>query len=551
MNNRLWRSFQYVAGAAAALLIFCAAGLSTMAAPGRTVAIDACLIQGPNVFCNVSMTQVPESDDGYLYLYADEVYQDGPVGAMVGQVPLSNVSAQGAPEFSFPLNLNQPGSRLSQKFLVAVKYGGRMVQVSNEHYITNPEAAATVPVIRNDHGIKGILADPDKLYTNELDDLNLAQASYNIYICDLCGETSNPAYPTVYFTYDGVRYPFDGAVLAHYDDVVRMLTLKNLQVTVNILNKSTNGKGQDLIHPLSRDGHVCPNYAFNTVDPGATQHLKAIAAFLAERYNGYHGVGQIDNWIVGNEVNARTEQYYMGSDNLDYNVNTYQKAFRIFYNRIKSINASARIYNSIDQEWNRKSNPGSFLAKEYLDLFNYYVLREGNIDWGLSFHPYNSPLYDPYAWLGYDVWVHQDIATPYITMQNFYLLTDYMQQPLFLSPNGTVRSISLSEIGFTSSYGEELQAASIVYAYEVAKFNPYIDSFMLFRLTDDAHEMESMLAEGLDRMDGTHKLSYEYYKYLETPLHEQYVTKASGIIGQNIYSLVNKRDFATRGGWKD
>jgi len=147
MDKRLWRAFRYFAGAAAALLLFCAAGISTMAAPGRTVAIDSCLIQGPNVFCNVSMTQVPESDDGFLYLYADEVYQDGASGAIVGKVALSEVSAQGAPEFSFALNLNQPGSRLSQKFLTAVKYGGRMVQVSNEHYITNPEAAATVPVM--------------------------------------------------------------------------------------------------------------------------------------------------------------------------------------------------------------------------------------------------------------------------------------------------------------------------------------------------------------------------------------------------------------------
>ena len=100
---------------------------------------------------------------------------------------------------------------------------------------------------------------------------------------------------------------------------------------------------------------------------------------------------------------------------------------------MKSMNANVRIYNSIDQEWNRKSNPGSFLSKDYLDTFNYYINREGNIDWGLSFHPYNSPLYDPYAWNGPAVWVKNSITSPYITMQNIDILINYMHQGNFLN----------------------------------------------------------------------------------------------------------------------
>ena len=69
-----------------------------------------------------------------------------------------------------------------------------------------------------------------------------------------------------------------------------------------------------------------------------------------ERYSGTENCGQVDNWIIGNEVNARTECYYLGTDNLDTNVNSYVKAFRIFYNGIKSQNAGAQIYNSLDQE---------------------------------------------------------------------------------------------------------------------------------------------------------------------------------------------------------
>lgn len=213
-----------------------------------------------------------------------------------------------------------------------------------------------------------------------------------------------------------------------------------------------------MIHPLAVGGD-CPGYAINVADASGTEHLKAIGAFLGQRYSGAAGCGQVDNWIVGNEVNARTSWWHTNSTSLDLNVNIYVKAFRILYNEIKSKNANARIYNSIDQEWNRLSNPGSFLARGYLDQFNYYINREGNIDWGLSYHPYNSPLYDPYAWNGPAVWVKNNLSTPYITMQNIDLLINYMHQSHFLNPNGEVRSISLAEIGYTSSFGSEAQGS--------------------------------------------------------------------------------------------
>ncbi|MCR5671886.1 MAG: hypothetical protein K6G10_12845, partial [Butyrivibrio sp.] len=245
----------------------------------------------------------------------------------------------------------------------------------------------------------------------------------------------------------------------------------------------------------------------------------------------------------------RTEWYYMNSTNIELNVSEYVKAFRIFYNEIKAVNANARVYNSIDQEWNRKSNPGCFLAKEFLDRFNYYINREGNIDWCLSVHPYNAPLFDPYAWKQQAQYVNQSLATPYITIENIYILTDYMCQPSFLSPSGAVRQISLSEIGYTSSFGEEYQAASIAYAYTMAQNNPYITSFILFRETDDAHEMESHIAQGLKNLDGSKKQSYDVYKYIDTNQAGTYKDKYSSVTGMNIDQMVTSRTFLTRGGW--
>ncbi|AOZ97727.1 DUF5722 domain-containing protein [Butyrivibrio hungatei] len=509
-------------------------------AAGRVVKINSCTISGDNVVVNVSASSLPSSDDGKYYLYADEVYQDGTVGKVVATTERASNAT-----FTFPLNHYTAESNLSKKFLVAVKSGGSMCQVSDEHYITNPEAIATKTVARNDHGMKGIL--PNTADAATFKDLGVAQMVYNLYMGDIVGPSSDPAQPTTEFTYNGATYQFNTAALAQYDGFVRWCSLNNFQLTMTVLNNKT-AAGADLIHPLSRDAHVCPGYAMNTDEDGGTQHIKAIAAFLAQRYSG-GAYGTVDNWVVGNEVNARTEWYYMNSTNIELNVSEYVKAFRIFYNEIKAVNANARIYTSFDQEWNRKSNPGCFLSKEYLDRFNYYMNREGNVDWSLSVHPYNAPLFDPYAWKQQAQYVNTTLATPYITMENIYILTDYMCRPEMLGPNGNVRNIALSEIGFTSSFGEDAQAASITYAYTMAENNPYITSFILFRETDDAHEMESHIAQGLKNLDGSKKMSYDFYKYLGTAQAATYKAKASEIIGHDVNALVTNRTFLSRGGW--
>lgn len=509
-------------------------------ASSRPVAISSCLISGENVVCQLKASSVPASDDGQYYVYADEVYQDGPTGSIVGKA-----EAASSVSVSFPLEYDTDRSHLSQKFLIAVKKNGQMVQVSDEHYITNPEALAAYTSPRRDVGIKGILPDITKVAGGQLEDLGIHQVVYNIDLGEICsGESAAGAIP---FSYNGTTYYFDSGVLARYDSTILGFNNRGIQVTLVLLNGGIGSYGQDLLHPLAQGGN-CPSYALNVADADGTNHLKAIGAFLGQRYSGQTGCGQVDNWIVGNEVNARTSWWYTNSTSMDLNVNIYVKAFRILYNEIKSKNANVRVYNSIDQEWNRKSNPGSFLAKEYLDQFNYYINREGNIDWGLSYHPYNSPLYDPYAWNGPAVWVKTGLSTPYITMQNIDILIDYMHRSQFLNPNGEVRSISLAEIGYTSAFGDEAQEASIAYGYLKAASLPDVDAFMLFRQTDEAYEMESNLALGLYDLSGNKKPSYEIYKNLGTANEGAAKARASEIIGMDIDRMIAEKIIWTREG---
>ncbi len=516
-------------------------GADRVEAAGRPVSIDSCLISDEDVVCEISTSSVPSSDDGKFYVYADDVQLDGTTGSIVAKVDAGkSVSA------SFPLNYNTADSNLSRKFLVAVKRNGEMVQVSDEHYITNPEAIAAYSSTRMDGAIKGLLPDISKVTGEELNELGIHQMVYNMDIDDICSDESVPG--TIAFPYNGQTWYFNGERLAEYDSTISTLNKYGIQITMVLLNGGQNPYAQDLIHPLAADGENCPGYALNVEEEAGVNHLKAIGAFLGQHYSGQTGCGQVDNWIIGNEVNARTSWWYTNSTSMDLNVNIYVKAFRILYNEMKSMNASVRIYNSIDQEWNRKSNPGSFLAKEYLDQFNYYMNREGNIDWGLSYHPYNSPLYDPYAWNGPAVWVKDSITTPYITMQNIDILIDYMHQDKFLNPAGEVRSISLAEIGYTSAFGDEKQEASIAYGYLKAASLPDVDAFMLFRQTDEAFEMESHLALGLYDLEGNKEPSYEMYKKLGTENEAEAKARASEIIGMDIDEMIRDNIVWTREG---
>lgn len=541
-NKRYWKAAMKLAAAAAAVCVaaFTGKGLQEVEASGRTVAVTSCAISGNNVICEIKADPIPSSDDGKFYIYADEVYEDGPDGKIVAETV-----AEDYVTVTFPLNYNTEDSNLSRKFLVAMKRGGRMEQVSDEHYITNSEAIAQHTSERMDTGIKGILPDIPGLIRGDLAELGIQQVVYNIYVDDICSDGSVEG--AIPFAYNGRIWYFDGEALKQYDNVVKSFNILDIQVTMVLLNRGDGAFSGDLVHPMAKGGD-CPGYALNIADASGTAHLKAIGAFLGQRYSGMAGCGQIDNWILGNEVNARTSWWYTSSDSLDVNVGYYVKAFRILYNEMKAMNANVRIYNSIDQEWNRKSNPGSFLAKEYLDRFNYYINREGNIDWGLSYHPYNSPLYDPYAWNGPAVWVKDTIKTPYITMQNIDILIDYMHRKEFLNPAGEVRSISIAEVGYTSDFGDEKQEASVAYGYLKAASLPDVDAFMLFRLTDNEEEMKSHLDLGLLDPNGNRKPAFDIYKKLGTDEEAEAKKRASEIIGMDIGRMISENIVWTRGG---
>lgn len=503
------------------------------------VKVESCeIMAGSGSFAlKANVEEKPVSDDDNFYLFEMKMYDTEFDGT--GDY-IATVEKDRSFTLTADVNENRADSRLYSKFVVAVKLDGEYVALCEPQYITNPEAlAAYTAAFPTRSSIKGILVDPLKLTNGELDDLGIKHAAYNIPVSNILGETTHGNFPTIYYTYDGKTYAFNGQRIAEYDHVFSILTQKGITITAILLNNKRSTQPQ-LIHPLSRNGSA-NYYAFNTAEDDGIETMAAVGAFLAQRYrDSEHGT--VMNWIVGNEVNVRTDWNYMQQVDLETYTREYANAVRVFYNSIKSMNANARIYVSMDQQWDRNiKNNSNYDVKDMLETLNTIVSAEGNIDWGLAHHPYAYPLENTTFWNSSGKirkLVLDSETTSIVTMENIQVVTDFMQREEMLTADGEVRPIILSELGYSSTKGETNQAAAFAYAYYVAADNPYIDALILSRQTDAAEEVAQGLALGITTTGGHHKYIYDVFKNIDRPGADSYTEFAKTIIGISSWSEI-------------
>ena len=123
-------------------------------------------------------------------------------------------------------------------------------------------------------------------------------------------------------------------------------------------------------------------------------------------------------------------------------------------------------------------------------------------------------------------------------MQNIDVITDFLSQPEMLSPSGAVRSLKLSEVGYSSINGEQQQAIAVTYAYLQAANNRYVDGLIISREMDEAAEIIQGMAVGLLDGSARPKLAYDFYKHAGDP---NYVAQASAMAGADLTSRITVR----------
>ena len=140
-------------------------------------------------------------------------------------------------------------------------------------------------------------------------------------------------------------------------------------------------------------------YGFHVATEEGFETLKAIAAFLTERYSSLQSpYGRVSNWVIGNEINNQLWNY-MGPMSLEQYMEEYVRAFRVFYTAIRSTSSTSRVFFSTDYNWLHEADGRlKYNAKDVLDTFNSMVVPGGPMDWELAYHPYSIPMVEPEFW---------------------------------------------------------------------------------------------------------------------------------------------------------
>ena len=257
--------------------------------------------------------------------------------------------------------------------------------------------------------------------------------------------------------------------------------------------------------PVSEPVSGANLYGFNVSTEESQAAVRSIAKTWANRYRDV-----VSNWVIGNEINDGNAWNYTPQRDLTAYTTEYATAFRIWYEEIKAANPDAQVFIPFDYRWNWPGGNGAgyFQAKDMLPILN-QLLKD--TDYGIAWHAYPEGLADPI--FADDASATDSPNSPIINLKNLHVLTDFMQQTDYLSPDGKVRHLILSEQGFNSDMGEDRQAEALTAAYEAAKANPYVEGFFLNR-EQDLPGGEMGFNFGLKKSDGTEKAAYEVYKNL-------------------------------------
>ena len=467
---------------------------------------------------------IPESDDDNIYLFELSTYENEEI--------ISETKPVGSSEKNLDVVVEVPykDRYLFSRFVPTILYNEEYIPLSNGLYLSNPERLANntsdYPIVESK---KGILLDANTIDKDELYDLNVKRAVYNIPLSLIIGDSDNTVIPTIDYEYNGEVYHFNGYFCAGYDSLFSYLQSQGIHSTAIILN-DWNKNNPEIIHPLSRKKTgKSLYYAFNTEEEDGVRLMEATAMFLADRYSSGE-YGMVYDWVIANEINQQTIWNYMSTSDLDYYTESFERTFRTFYNAIRANYSNAKVYFSIDHDWNDNygNNSRFFNGRDILYKFNELASRNGNYDWNLSIHPYPQPLPRVRFWKGeFDKTEEAGVVTP----MNLSSLTDVMTKKEFLNKEGDVRDIAVTELGFSSKSSEKLQAAAFAYCYYIIDNNEYINSFLLNRQTDDTEALKSGLALGIYNNDYSPKYIKEVFANVDSEKGKKYIPEMLEIIG--------------------
>lgn len=313
--------------------------------------------------------------------------------------------------------------------------------------------------------------------------LGIRHAAINVQLGDYLTTTPKPGDQPLKNT----PFALSEEALRGLDSSIRPLAQSKVKVYAILLARATRNPALDsrLLHPDYDPKTPNRLAAFRTTDAIGAETLFEFCRALSNRYQG-----EVQGWIVGNEVNSHEAWFNMGAASAEKVVDGVERSLRIVHQAVQAKGGS--VYLSLDHFWtlrHREDRPDlSLPGREVLDRVGALAKARGDFPWHVAYHPYPENLFEPRFWLDKTAPLRFDAAR--VTFKNLEVLTEYLKRRDLLW-RGKPRRVILSEQGFhrpDGPDGETVQAAAYAYAWQRVARNPGIDAFILHRHVDHAQE---------------------------------------------------------------
>ncbi len=545
-------------------LLLALLALPALAEEGQTVTFDSLTIaeDGRSVTAHITLTESFADRHDTVYLFRVTSLHTGDLDRMM---PVASETVEGTKlTVTLPYDATDPSAALYGYVLARLDETGSYSPMSEVIYPDNFADFAPnrqpYPTLTSKKGLQVQLITDAQL-------LGVKHTVVNAFFNELIAETETDA---VTFLYGGEKYYLDAAALSALDYRIRSLTDAGIHVYLNYLLAFDTSASAELYYP-DAEGNSSTLFAPNVSTEEGVKRFAAVMHYLAARYTQEGApYGFCGSYIIGYEVNQEGDRHSTGLLSLSDYAAEYAVLLHTADTAVRSAYRNGRIFLSLSHRWETATEdtlPYQFGGKDLLDkLFELCP----NVPFGISVNPYPSDLGLTAFWK--DEKATDSPDTPYLTMKNIGVLTEYLKEPARLC-QGAVRPVIVGEFGVSGKpeTGEAEQVAAYLYAYHTARLNDSIEAFIWHRHVDHAGEKDlfyglysasDLLLEpaspkalhsvfgAIDRRDGTGALDLDPYWLLLPEGTKEAIARDDGDKANRVVHTVTARPTGRPGsGW--
>ncbi|CAH1001852.1 hypothetical protein LEM8419_02760 [Neolewinella maritima] len=347
--------------------------------------------------------------------------------------------------------------------------------------------------------IKGLDGLGERTISNfdDLVDLDIKSMKINLLLNGVY--SLNPSALTHEF--NGKSYNINQAFVERLDASIKRCTDSNIKTALVLLvplNIGNEELRRRFVYPDAIDaGSSSPYSMANVATAEGVETYTAMIDFLSQRYSRPDKLyGRMDQWIIHNEVDAHTNWTYAGQKPYQLYTEIYDRSMRMVHYTIRKHNPTAKVFASFTKHWNSVAgSSANFKSRDILDVLTRLTTREGDYEWNIGWHSYPTNLFNPKVWEDSPAKTPLNLNAAEITPRNLEMIDAYVRQENVLYNGKKVRTILLSENGFSSNgernpnANETTQAAALAYFWKKASGRlPSIENIQLHRWVDNPNE---------------------------------------------------------------